>query len=417
MDIEAPPVSAPLVRSKATIALSNEGTASAVCSQTQLYCREAVPRHLLYSTLPLIAALSTLSTAISVMLAVSREEPLPIRVLAPALVSTPIFLALLGFQWYFNGRRADGLVDARVLLPGEEGQQAPGLLAIALLASLSNIFDALMYAHGDRPQHDVLFGLMLTVLGLGKWLTWCLTDLQAAWRKIPNVQPLSEQSWAKPFYNNAYRLNILLRELYPAVTGIVYAQAFFKQMQSVSAFPLVNLLLALLVYQGAALSARNFDIRQNQDCSLGDNAFAIQGALAGSSRLWLRIPGRALNGQLLDDAMQKLGCSAKLRTAVVLALNGAGLVSVLQKMLTAYLVSNNPEAIAKFQEAFVLRYYASEATTLAVSARMTPAVLPMTLTLASVQAYVRSATIHDQITKDQHQPRVIQVVAAAPPPV
>lgn len=86
------------------------------------------------------------------------------------------------------------------------------------------------------------------------------------------------------------------------------------------------------------------------------------------------------------------------------------MASVLQQILTTYVVSTNSEAVAKAQQAFVMRYYASEATTLAVSARMTPAVVPMTIALASVQAYVRSATIHDQINKDAQQSQVRQVV-------
>lgn len=315
MDIETVSTPASLIRCEAVIApvVNRHPVADCLSNHLADACRTA-PRYLLYGSLPLIAALSSVSAAIVVMLAVSREQPLPVKATVPALVWTPLALATGWFQWYFNGRRADGLVDTRVLLADEAGQPAPGFLAIAILASLANVFDAVMYAHAVRPQHDGLFGLTLTVLGIGKWLTWCLTDLQAAWRKIPNVKPLCEQSWAKPLYNNAYGLNILLRELYPVVIGVVYARAFLGQMQLWSAFPMVNLLLALFVYQGAALSARNFDIRQNHDCSVTDNAFAMQGALAGSSRLWLRIPGRALNGQLLDDAMLKLGWSAKLRT-------------------------------------------------------------------------------------------------------
>lgn len=373
-------------------------------------CRPPLQRYTLYSALPLIATLSSMSSAVATMLVLPRESPLWAKIAVPLTVWTPIALSSLWFQWYFNGRRADGLPDARVQLSAEQAGQAPGLLAVALLASLPNVFDALMYAHAVRPQHDTAFALLAIVLAMGKWLTWCLTDLQAAWRKVPGVDALCEQSWAKPLYNNAYRLNIFLREVYPVVIGLVYGQAFFKQMQMASPFPLLNALLALLIYQGAALSARNFDVRQNHDCSFGDNAFAMEGALAGSSRRSLRILGRALNGQWLDDAMSKLGMPVNARTAVILGLNAAGLVSVLQQIMTTFLVSHNPEAVAQAKEAFVVGYYVSPATTVAIGARVSPAVLPLEVAMASVQAYVRAATIKDQVAKDQHQPRVVQVV-------
>lgn len=375
-------------------------------------CRPPLQRYMLFSVLPLIASLSSMSVAVTTMLALPREAPLSIKIATPVVVWAPIALSSLWFQWYFNGRRADGLPDAPVRLSAEQAGQVPGLLAVALLASLANIFDAVMYAHAVRPQHDAAFALLAIALATSKWLTWCLTDLQAAWRKVPGVDALCEQSWAKPLYNNAYRLNILLREVYPVVIGLVYAQAFFKQMQTASSFPLLNALLALLIYQGAALSARDFDVRQNHDCSFGDNAFAMEGALAGSSRRSLRIFGRALNGQLLDDAMAQLGMPVNARTAVILGLNAAGLVSVLQQIMTTFLVSNNYEAVAQAKEAFVVGYYASPATTLAIGARITPAVLPLEVGMASVQAYVRAATIKDQVAKDQHQPRVVQVVVA-----
>lgn len=380
---------------------------------TTTHCWSRLPRYMLYSTLPIIASAYSLSSAVATMLTLPPEASLATKIAVPLSVWTPVAVASLWFQWYFNGRRADGLVDARVMLGVLDSQETPGLLGVALLASLPNLLDAVLYAYAIRPQPDAVFVLMAATLGVCKWLTWCLTDLQAAWRKLTegtHIKPLSEQYWVKALYHNAHGLNILLREILPPVMGLVYLQAFFRAMQAVSAFPLVNGLLALLVYQGVALTGRNFQIRQNHDCSFGAAAFAMQGALAGADSLSLRVIGRLLNGQLLDDALTKLRLSAKVRTAITLTLNGLGFTTVLQRMLTTYVVSNNPVAVAKAQEAFVLRYYASEATALAVGQHLVPAVLPIAIALASVQAYVRAATVEDQILKDQRQPRIIQVV-------
>lgn len=361
-----------------------------------------------YTTLPVIALLSAISPLIFTIYLLKQGNPeieSSEKIALPMAVWALVASAQFWLQLHLLARRGDGLVDAPVSTSAQR-DDVPHV-ALALLASTTALLNGVVVMISANPSNALRLSVGATILGSFDWLAWMMGDLQATWRKYTEGTDI-KQLRQQPIVNHLYRsekLNIVVRELYPVVTGIVRAQAFYQALQGLlpqtGGAKALAFALSALIYEASALTTRNFEIQHMHDCS--DGSYSMQSYWVESALNPVRFLGKTINGQLLADGLEKLHFSPLASARVIATLNAVGLAALIQRVFTNNITSSDLAKVQNGTEAMVLEFYAGVERAVALSKKIAPLTIGLAIFLPAIQAYTRITMVAEQIKKDRLQ--------------
>lgn len=391
---------------------------------TELSVWQRTVQYAVYLSIPVAAVLTSMSLSIFILMVnETKKQDLREKLTVPAAVWLVLSLAVCWEYWQLNGRRADGRVDANAQQSNANFRADPLHLLIAFLAGIPRFFNGVLVAIAAPPLQGSVPRLVVggVVLGTLNWMGWGVVNLQATWRKYiegTQISPLADQPVVRYLYRHSRALSVFLRETYPPAVAIIAAQAFFQALQvPTPAFePRVKnaivVFLSVWVFLGGASMNRNFDIRQIKDCVTAQGLdFSMQGILAGSQYAVLRLLGKALNGQLLGDGLDRLGVPPKAIAYIVAALQTLGMGALISRGLEQYLSSFHAD------RGLLLHVILGPKAAVEAAKTAVPLLMPIAITLSAVQSLTKVATVTDQLEKDyaprERQTQIVPVLGVS----
>ena len=366
------------------------------------------------STVALLAGTSSLTWPIFIILmqALSSKEPhsLEQKILAPLIPYMFIFGARLWLIWNEVGHRLDGHPDETMPTPNATFAQAPAHVTLALFANSTSFMLAFLagYAGLSHASAPVAIGAGI-ILGTLSYATDTYTVVPSAFRRhVENKQKHGQA--VMPFFrqNNVNFLNKhsllfgkILREMMPVVRGIVWAiittfgaSSLLTPYVAPDKIANFTIPLGVLIYWSAAYSTR-FELMQLKDnLAAAGKPFEIENTLSQSPYYGLRVIGKASNGQMLIDILEKLQLSTKTSVNITLSFAAVGAMAILQQALHVYVSTDDIQAMKTDQQGLLLNYCLGSEKAAQIAPNMEFVIDGVCVTLGTASIFAKSALLH-----------------------
>lgn len=330
------------------------------------------------------------------------------------------------FVWNYLGRRIINGNDA--LIPTQTDNLANDNfhVALELMANVSNFFNGFLVSHSVFGNKNI--GLVILagmIIGTINFIVNMLTEVPISFRQHAQycdeqgkaIKPIFKQPLVEGFYNQAKKLGIFMREVYPPVNGIIRTVA---GVQTLNTFinpttPIARFLLGLstapLMYTSTSYVCTYFDVAHLRDNmrATGD-VFSLENAFSQNESTAIRAVGRTLNGGILLDGLEKIGISVKMSLVFLLAVNVFSFFSLILNILHQYISTDNASRIVNCEEAQMTCFLAGEEEARNIGNLIEPVVVALAATLGFFSTAARVKKVYDNTSEVQYRnTNIVQV--------
>lgn len=376
-------------------------------------------------TTPIAATFSSMSLPLVIITLERRFAPNANLTVDEKLYKTlPPFLALAFFRtwllWYRIGQRINGKPD-RLVAVKDGAIDTPSVVRAAMFANIAAFCNGLLLMmlvmQDSRPEVACGAGLFVGTLN---YIVDLLTDISDAIRKYSEskdkqgiqIKPLFKQQLIQCLFNqHIEKFGIVLREIFPVITGIIRSRATADVLDELFkpsvGLQLLKVILGIVTYEACAFYARYevLQLRDNLELSNLPN-FNPENYLTQSTRKPMRLIGKMASGQLLIDGFDKLKLSPANRVYAAYLFATIGFSSLIYTIFVAYLFSTDKQMLANDREGLLINYFLSDSEALDVSRTAIYFVIAMSITLGAAASLSQTGTLYkylgnqDQVARD-----------------